>query len=412
MVLIALALRMAVIPFDTIENLMDANHIHAWEPGNVAESILAGHGFGSSFLSNQLAASFPPVYPYIVVAFFYVFGIHTAQSIFAIHTFDCLLSALACIPIFLFTRNTFGPRVAKWVAWTWVFFPYAIYFSAAWAWSTNILLFCLCWLIYLAQKLEKSSSLGLWAGFGLLAGFTGLDEPSVFVVTSFMMAFAILRLILAKKRWFMQGLVASLVLVATITPWLIRDEVVFHRFIPIRGNMGLEMYMGNNGQNLRWTSDDLNPLHNQQELDEYTRVGEVAYMDHKAAQAHAYIAAHRGWYVKMCIRRAVYMWTGFWSFNPAYLSEEPMDPYNIPFATCFTLTGLVGLFFLWRRQRFEAIRYAGILLLFPMMYYLAHPEPYHLRPLDPIMVMLSCYAFFVVREKMKNKKANAALATN
>jgi hypothetical protein len=38
MVLIALALRLAVIPFDTIENLMDATHVHAWEQGNTERS--------------------------------------------------------------------------------------------------------------------------------------------------------------------------------------------------------------------------------------------------------------------------------------------------------------------------------------------------------------------------------------
>ena len=52
MVLIAFLLRLAVIPFDTIENLMDATHLHAWEQGNVAASLLAGHGFGSPFQSD------------------------------------------------------------------------------------------------------------------------------------------------------------------------------------------------------------------------------------------------------------------------------------------------------------------------------------------------------------------------
>ncbi len=39
-VLVALALRLAVIPFNSFlfEDLMDANHIHAWEQGNVAAS--------------------------------------------------------------------------------------------------------------------------------------------------------------------------------------------------------------------------------------------------------------------------------------------------------------------------------------------------------------------------------------
>lgn len=397
MVLIALALRIAVIPFDTIEDLMDANHIHAWEPGNVAESIVAGKGFGSSFISSQPAASLPPVYPYIVAAFFKVFGVHTAQSIFAIHVFDCLINSLAIIPIFLLARRSFGGRVALWAAWAWVFFPYGIYFSAAWAWGTHLLLLCLYWLLYLAQDLERSPRLGLWAGFGLLAGFAGLTEPSVLILIPFLLALAAFRLARAGKRWLLPGVVASVTLAATISPWLIRDAMVFHRFIPIRGNMGLELWMGNNGDNLRWTSDDLNPLHNQAELAEYNKVGEVAYMNHKAQIAKAYIHSHPGWYAWMCARRAVYLWTGYWSFDHDYLALEPMDPANIPFATCLTLIGLAGLFFAWEAMPFEAIRFGGVLFLFPLMYCFAHPEPYHLRPLDPLLVMLGCYAILKLR---------------
>jgi hypothetical protein len=99
--------------------------------------------------------------------------------------------------------------------------------------------------------------------------------------------------------------------------------MVFHRFIPMRDSMGLELWMGNNGDNLRWTSDDLHPLHDTQELAAYN-AGELAYMDHKAAQAKAYIHDHPGWYAWMCMRRAVYLWTGYWSWDQRYLAMEKM----------------------------------------------------------------------------------------
>lgn len=392
MVLVALALRLAVISLPNFEDLMDANHIHGWEPGNVAESIVAGKGFGSSFVSDQPAASLAPVYPLIVAVFFYIFGVHTAHSILAIHAFDCLINSLACIPIFLVARRSFGKRVALWAGWGWALFPYGIYFSAAWAWGTHLLLLCLCWLIYLAQEMEQSPRLGLWAGFGLLAGFAGLTEPSILVVVPFLMALAAWRLERARKRWLLPGVVASLALAATISPWLIRDAVVFHRFVPMRNNMGLELWMGNNGQNLSWTSDDLNPLHNEKELADYNRMGEVAYMDHKAQQAKEYIHKHRSWYAWMCVRRAVYLWTGYWSFDKDYLAQEPMDPANIPFASLLTLLGVSGLILAWRRDKFDAVCYGGVMFLFPLTYYFAHPEPYHMRPLDPLLVILGCFA--------------------
>jgi 4-amino-4-deoxy-L-arabinose transferase-like glycosyltransferase len=357
MVLLALALRVAVIPFNSFlfEDLMDANHIHAWEQGNVARALLAGHGFGSPFVSNQPSAIMPPVYPLIVAVFFRVYGIHTAQSIFAIHAFDCLINALACIPVFLIAQRSFGERTALWAAWGWALFPNGIYFSAAWAWSTHLLLLCLLWLFYLAQSMEGSSRLRLWAGFGLLAGFAALTEPSILVVIPFLLLLAAWRLAHAGKRWMLQGVVASLVLAATIAPWLIRDAMVFHRFIPMRDSMGLKMWMGNNGNDLHWTNDDMHPLHDASELAAYD-AGELAYMDHKAQQAKAYIHAHPRWYAWMCARRAVYLWTGYWSFDPRYLAMEPTDPENIPFASGMTLLGLLGLLLVCQEKPEEFIR--------------------------------------------------------
>ena len=404
MVLIALALRVAVIPFDTIENLMGADHLmlHAWAPGNVARSIVAGRGFGSSFFADQPGATTPPIFPYVVAIFFRLFGVHTAQSIFAIHVFDCVINSLACIPIFFISRRSFGSQTGLWAAWAWVFFPYGIYFAAAWAWSTHLLLLGLLWLLYLAQEMEVSPRFGLWAGFGLLAGLTALDEPSVLIVIPFLLALAALRLARAGKHWLVPGMVASVTLAAAIAPWLIRDALVFHKFIPIRGNMGLELWLGNNGNNVRWVSDDLNPLNNQMELAEYNSVGEVAYMDHKERQAKEYIHEHPSWYAWMCARRAFYLWTGYWSFDPAYLAEESMDPANIPFATGMTLLGLAGFFLAWRETPFEAIRYGGVLFLYPITYYFSHPEPYFMRAIDPQLVILGCFAIVSWMQRKKH----------
>ena len=407
-VFIGLVLRLAVIALPSFEDLMDANHVHGWEQGNVAEALLAGRGFGSPLMSNQSSAIMPPVYPLIVAAAFYLFGIHTASSIVAVHAFDCLVNVLACIPIFLMARRSFGERAAWWAAWTWAFFPYGLYFSAAWAWSTHLLLLCLCWLVVLGQRLEDSPSLGLWAGFGILAGFAGLCEPSVLVVVPFLLALACCRRGLSGRCWFAGGLVASLVMAATISPWMIRNAMVFHRFIPMRDSMGLEMWLGNNGRSLHWTNNDLSPLHDAEELADYNRMGELAYMDHKAAEARAYIHAHREWYAWMSLRRAVYLWTGFWSFHRDYLAMEPMDPANIPFATFLTLMGILGLVMAWRDTPFETIRYAGVLFLLPCMYYFVHPEAYRMRPLDPLFVILGIHAILALRERAKAREARPA----
>lgn len=404
-VLVAFALRLAATQLPNFENLMDADHMHAWEQGNVAEALVAGRGFGSPFQSNQLSAIMPPVYPVIVAGLFILFGVHTASSIFAAHVLNCALSALACIPIFLMARRSFGERVAWWSTWAWAFFPYGIYFAAAWAWSTHLLLLCLCWLLYLCQNMERSPRLLLWAGFGLLAGFAGLTEPSILVVVPFLMALACWRLRQNGERWLLPGMAASLAIAAILSPWIVRNAVVFHRFIPIRDNMGLELWMGNNGYSERWTSDQLHPLHDKDELADYNAMGELAYMDHKKQQADIFIKTHPEWYAWMSLRRAVYLWTGYWSFDRAYLEMEPTDPENIPYATSLTLLAISGLILAWRERPFETLRYGVVLFLFPIMYYFSHPEPYHMRPLDPLILVLSCSVLVAWYERARKRVA-------
>jgi 4-amino-4-deoxy-L-arabinose transferase-like glycosyltransferase len=388
MVLVALVIRLAVVPFVYDEWMSPFNITH-YEQGNVARSLLAGHGFGSPWPSNQPSAILPPVFPVIIAILFKIFGVHTQASIIAVCSVNCLFSALACVPVYLAARRGFGDRVARWSGWGWALSPYGIYFSAEWAWSTHLLLLCLCWLLYLAQRLEDSSKIASWAGFGLLAGFAGLIEPSILVVIPFLILLSGWRLRQAGKSWLAPVVTASLALALTISPWILRNALVFRRFIPMRDSMGLEMYLGNTGDSLHWRSGDRHPNHNSGELTEYN-AGEVAYMDHKLAQAALYIHSHPRWYATMCLRRTVYLWTGYWSFDPRYLAQEPLDPFNIPIATATSVFSLIGLTIAWKYQRFESARFAGVLFLYPLMYYFVHPEAYRMRPLDPMLVILGC----------------------
>ena len=349
MVLVALAVRLAVIPF-TYHEWMDPFVLNHWAFGLIARSIASGHGFGSPFAETGSSALLPPVYSYLLAGIFKVFGIETRTSVLAALSLNSLFSALTCIPVFLLARQAFGERVAKWAGWGWAFSPYGIYYGADWAWSTCLVTLELACLFLFAWRLENSSRIRDWLLFGALCGIAALTEPVVLAVLPLLGIYTLYRRLRLSRPWKAQTVAVALAGIAVLSPWLIRNYELFHRFIPVRSGFGLELYIGNNGYSQHWVNRTLHPNHSDAELSEYERDGEIAYMDHKLHQAKDYIRSHPAWFAWMTMRRIIYMWTGYWSFDSAYLKDEPLDPPNIFVNTTMTLLGLWGLSRVFQRD--------------------------------------------------------------
>jgi len=394
MVAAGLAVRLAVIPF-VYHDWLDPFVVEHWAYGRVARSLVAGHGFGNVFADTGPTAVLSPVYAYLLAGIFWLFGSNTPASVVTALVINSLFSALTCVPVFLLARRCFGDRVAKWAGWLWAFSPYGVYYGAEWAWSTCLLTLLLCWLFLIALKLENSGRILSWIGFGLLCGVSALTEPVALSVLPFLGAWTCYRRYRQSRTWLLPGVAASLAFLAVLSPWIVRSYETFHQFIPVRSGLGLELYIGNNGYSARWVNSALHPNHNDAELEEYEKSGEVAYMEHKRRQAVDYIRAHPGWYVRMTLRRVLYIWTGYWSLDRAYLKDEPLDPPNILVATTFSVLALLGLRRVFRLDWALAVRFAIVLACFPLVYYLTHPETYYFRPVDPLLVVLTALAVAV-----------------
>jgi len=392
MVLAALAIRLAVIPF-VYHDWTDPFVLEHWAFGLVARSLASGHGFSSVFSpTGAPTAVLPPVYTALLAGIFKIFGPETTASVIAALSLNSLFSALTCIPVYLLAKEAFGSRIAKWAGWGWAFSPYGIYYAADWAWSTPLVTLEVACLFLYAWRLEKSCRRGEWPLYGALCGIAALTEPVTLSVLPLLGLWTLYRRYRQGKRWRLQVLSAALGGVAVLSPWVLRNYVVFHHFIPVRSGFGLELYIGNSGYSDRWVNSALHPNHSDAELDEYNRMGEMDYMHHKLEQAKAYIRTHPGWYAWMTARRVVYMWTGYWSFSHAYLKEEPLDPPNVLVDTTLTVLGLIGLWRVFRGDSSMGMRFAIVLFFFPLPYYFSHPETYYFRPADPLIVILAAVA--------------------
>lgn len=206
----------------------------------------------------------------------------------------------------------------------------------------------------------------------------------------------------------MPTLAATLAFLTIVLPWFLRNYRTFHEFVPFRDGLGLELYVGNNGYTAHWANSALRLSNNAEELSEYRKVGEVAFMAHKKQEAFSYIKQHPVAFVRLSLRRVVYLWTGYWSLNRVYLADEPMDVPNIFLSTSLTLLALRGLWIAFRNHHPFAMQYAVVLLCFPLIYYVTHPEVYYLRLVDPIVAILATLAVAGHREQVQREERNLA----
>ena len=154
----------------------------------------------------------------------------------------------------------------------------------------------------------------------------------------------------------------------------------------------MEVCVGNLGDDLHWWNGSVHPARSTKEVEDLQRLGELRYMAEKRKLALAFIETHPGTYVLRSIRRVVFMWTGFWSFNSEYLRQEPLDPENIVFLSSFTFLSLAGLYKAFRGTPVIAMPYLLVILSFPAPYYVTHVDPGFRHPIDPLLTILACSA--------------------
>lgn len=373
--------------------------LFGFEIGKIAQSIVLGRGFGNIYYGGPTGptAQIAPVLPYMAAGIFAIFGIYTKAAAVAILALNSLFSALTCVPIYFVARRSLGVRVARWAAWVWAFFPYAIYFSAASMWDHALVALLLTCTLWAALALQDSTRKISWAGFGLLCGFSALVNPVVLGTIPVLGVWVCYRLHRDGRAWRLRALTAAIVACAVIAPWLIRNYRIFHAPVFLKDDMPLELCAGNLGDSLYWWNPAMHPSGSAAQMARFHRIGEQAYMSADWLSFRDFLEHHPGTFAWRSVRRFLYVWTGYWSFNARYLQEEQFDLADIPLRAGLTVLALFGLFRIFREYPEQATPYAFMLVFFPVVFYLTHPEIAYREPIDPEIVILACCALTRLR---------------
>jgi 4-amino-4-deoxy-L-arabinose transferase-like glycosyltransferase len=342
----------------------------------VAKSLSTGAGFSSPFgILTGPTAFVTPVYPAILSVILRVFGQQTNASAWAILLLQCLISALTVIPIFAVALEVFDLRVAKSAVWIWALFPYAVILPTNIIWESTFSAFALAVGVYLQLHAVNSRHASRWIISAIWWAGACLLNAAFLLMFPALLLFAIFRRQLDFRALAISAAAFAIVLV----PWSIRNYRVMGRLIPLRDNFPLELWIGNHsGTEFRFTPE-IHPAFNTADLQHYQQVGELVYMDEKGARAKSFIRDHPAQFLSNTLKRIGRFW--FIGLNGLIYLVAPLAAF-----------GIAGLAIALRRKVPAAGMFGIILLVYPLPYYLTHPDMRYQHPIQPLLAVLAAVA--------------------
>ena len=400
MVLIAFLLRAAyVLLLHTYKfKPLEYHFSFGWEMGSVGRALAAGRGFSDPFgVETGPTAWEPPLYPCLIAIAFKLFGVYTSASAIVLLLMNSMFSALTCIPIFRIARRCFGENVGVWSAWVWALLPYIMYWSTRWVWETSLSALLLTTLFLMALESEDKDGLLPWVLFGLVWGIAALSSP---VLLSFLPASGLWAWYHRARRGsasLVGVVIASLVFAACVTPWVLRNERAFGKFIFIRDNFGAELRLGNGP----WADGTwmyyLHPTQNIHEMGRYRRLGELAYIATRRKEATDFIRQDRWRFAKISAKRFIYYWAGIPRSSEIWWLAETKNSLFL----ASSVLAFWGLGRALRKRKRSAWLFALLFLTYPTVYYFVFPHPRYRHPIEPAILIL---AVFLVSEAERKKQ--------
>jgi len=357
----------------------------AGENGSVATSIVQGRGFANPYPEVETGPSawVAPLFPYLLAAVFWIAGTKTAAAAYLAVSLQCLIYAGTIWFLYRIVEKTFSAACARIAVLIWLINPTRVmltsHFLSEVGLSTLTLLLAVLALVHFRDTPTRRVAVAA----GLTIGLAVLCLPVMALAVPFYL-YSLYAMANTRRTpaWIVPAL-ACAVCVAVLAPWLVRNYVVFGRFVFIKSNFGHVLYMGNND---RVDERDLYPYTASRERDLMGQAGESAYASQSFWTGVAWIKDHKKEYATRFIDRAL----GFWVTNlDTGVKSWLWTVYQI-----LLLAGAaVGAWRHWRRNPVTVLCCA-VLISVPIAYYMTavYDAPRLRLPFDALLAILASSA--------------------
>jgi 4-amino-4-deoxy-L-arabinose transferase-like glycosyltransferase len=356
------------------------------EISSIAAHLARGQGFSSPFWADTGPTAWvAPVYPFFVSLVFRLFGINTEMSTAVVLTIQCFIAAATGIAILALGKRTLGERIGFWAAWIWAVSQFFFRWSTSWVWDFTASALLLTVILIVTLDLARDGSTKLWVRLGALWGLTALTNPALLSLLPFTMGYAAFANHRARRPWARGFALSGMLFVAIISPWLIRNAVVFGQPVFLRSNYWFEFHLGNYHYSNGMGFAGKHPAANALEMAKYASLGEQRYIQEAKKNALQFVRDYPGEFLSLTLHRIVWFWDG----TP--LLYEPRTwwaPWEFWPLSC---AGLLGLLFVLTRRPRGWFPYAASMIIYPAPYDLAFPSARYRHAIEPQLLLLSVY---------------------
>jgi hypothetical protein len=380
-----------------------------WEMGRIARALATGFGYADPFTGHSGPTAWvPPLYPLLLAGVFKIFGVYTAASAWIILVINSIFSAATALLVFEIAARCFQTtgralKIASWSAWLWALYPAALQYAVHWVWDMALTAFLFTAVLVLALRVRNIGEAApepnpqttlRWSLFGLLWGMIALLNSTILL---FLPVCGIWMLLGATKQRAAMGaaisraILAAMIFLACLAPWMIRNWNVFHAFIPIRGNLGAELHDSvldsYNGFTVgtRVPVCDVCP-----DYIRYKQMGEYAFVQSEGQLAREHIRTHKQRFFELALKRFYFYWISVPKpIEMGYLNEA----FRVLNYSFVSLAALLGLALALKQRIPGAILFAWAFALLPLTYYFVTVQARFRHPLEPLMTIFAVYLF-------------------
>lgn len=398
---VALALR--IVLMFVLHSPDEARNASAWawgaEAACMGESLAHGHGYAGQWNRDEApwdrgsgpSAWLPPAYPALLALLMRTFGGITPATAVALFVIQSLLSAATCVLLWWLGDAVGEARAGHLAAWLFALCPASLWNAAHVVWDTTLVAFAVTLFLWLLFRFGRSGTRTGAILLGLAFGALMMVNPAPASLVP------IVLLVIARP---VRGLWPALVTCAAFciaaflmcVPWMLRNKAAVGVFA-LRTNLGVELMVGNNDAANGRYQLDYHASHNGERFLCYRELGEVGFSAWAMDEAKRWIGAHPAEFTRLTLRRIKIFWIGEHpDVDPRreYGKKPGEDPRSwVKWIQHFT-TGVLCLMgaLLFALRRRVGWYFLGMLMLFPLPYYLTHVLERYRFPIEPLMVWL------------------------